>query len=119
MKGLSKDINDLFLCVDWHEMYNIVLDFVTNKMAVHFDVFSPLMENQVVRDVDGNSIVKKYRYGLVVRNSKIYQQVKKPLRFVRSIYYNFVFDFKERPRDDFFYFSNSKGRILSKNKSLL
>lgn len=62
MKGLGKDISDLFLCVDWHEMNNVVLDFFANKMTVHFYVFGSLMEHQIVCNVNGASIVTKYRY---------------------------------------------------------
>ena len=56
-KSLGEDICKLKFCRDLRKTNDITLIFITNKMAVNFDMFGTFMEDGIFSDSDSPSIV--------------------------------------------------------------
>ena len=56
-KSLSENIGKLKLCRDMRETNDITLIFISNKMAVNFDMFGSFMEDGIFSDADSPSII--------------------------------------------------------------
>ena len=52
----------------------MVLYFVANDVAIHFDMFGAFVEDGIVRDMNGGVVVTEYVNRFCVMNAKVFEE---------------------------------------------
>lgn len=74
MQWLCEDVGNLLGGWDRHEVDGMVLYFVANDVAIHFDMFGAFVEDGIVRDMNGGVVVTEYVNRFCVMNAKVFEE---------------------------------------------
>src|SRR3954464_8145635 len=90
---LSEYISKLFVATCIGSLNNMILNLVTNKVTINFNVFRSFMKHGIRCDVHSSLVVTKESHRKISWKTKISKKTLKPYHFASSRCHGAIFSF--------------------------
>lgn len=85
MESLGEDVGNLIEGFDLHEMNYMILNLLSNNMAIHFDMFGAFVEDGIVGYINRRGVITIYINRLVMSEIEVTKKIKESLSFTSCI----------------------------------
>lgn len=90
-----------------------------NKMDIHFNMFSVLMLNRIIKKIHRTDVITIYKSYLFNGTMKFQKKIPKLTRFGDYICHTLIFNFNTRSRESRLLFDRPRNKIVAKTDTII